>query len=637
MFKLQRKTLAVVGVATLCAAGLTMAALPAHAVGSSTFEITDGDLVVNHGGIDWASVTQVNKADKPTGQNDDSFGNGTKEDTPVPQIVSGSIPNNKSDLKNFGTYLETTASGQRFLNVYWTRVQEPTGTTNMDFEFNQSSTLSANGVTPVRTAGDVLIMYDLSQGGTNPTLWLSRWVASGPGSQCEANNTTPCWGTRQNLSASGDAAGSINTAAILAGNSDGLGALSARTFGEAQINFDALTGGTAHCISFGSAYLKSRSSDSFTAAAKDFIAPAPEQLSNCATVIIRKQTSPADPSETQFGYTKAFSTDPATANTFTLGDGQNKTYTNVLPGTGYTVDETTVASGWDFEHVDCSASTGVTPTINGSLVTFAIDSSSDVLDCTYTNRARAALHVVKVAERDGVNFTFNSNTLSPATWQLANGQHRDFTNLAPGGYDVSETVPANWSQSSATCDNGNDPSAITLHAGDDVTCTFTNVINRGALLIHKVYKHAADGPGNHPQSGVSFHVTNGNGTNSTVTTDANGDACVPNLPVSALDGDYSVTETLPAGYHNATLTKSYTVVAGTTCATATPVQFVNIPLTNLSMSVDSQVNGGTSSTITCSDGTNTIASGNTAANGDGSASASDLEPGTYTCTVVIDP
>src|SRR5262249_59501301 len=116
-----------------------------------------------------------------------------------------------------------------------------------------------------------------------------------------------------------------------------------------------------------------------------------------------------------------------------------------------------------------------------------------------------------------------------------------------------------------------------------------------------------------------------------------GNACVPNVPVSALDGDYSVTESLPAGYHNADLTQSYTVVAGTTCATATPVQFVNIPLTNISMSVDSQIDGGTSSTITCTDGANTIASGSTGGDGDGSASATDLEPGTYTCTVVIDP
>jgi hypothetical protein len=50
------------------------------------------------------------------------------------------------------------------------------------------------------------------------------------------------------------------------------------------------------------------------------------------------------------------------------------------------------------------------------------------------------------------------------------------------------------------------------------------------------------------------------------------------------------------------------------------------------------VNGGTASTITCIDSTSaTVASGTTDANGDGSASVTGLHPGTYTCTVVIDP
>src|SRR5512132_4528483 len=161
------------------AAGLvfTFAASTAPLPGSN-FEITDGNLRVDGvapPALDWANVNEQRKADKPSGSTDDSFGQGTKEDTPVPTIVNGSIPPNKSDLLNMGFYLEENANG-RFLNLFWHRVQEPQGTTNMDFEFNKSSTLSANGVTPVRTAGDVLIQYDLSQGGTNPVLFLSRWV-----------------------------------------------------------------------------------------------------------------------------------------------------------------------------------------------------------------------------------------------------------------------------------------------------------------------------------------------------------------------------------------------------------------------------------------------------------------------------
>ena len=58
----------------------------------------------------------------------------------MPTVVDGSIPPNKSDLLNFGLYLEEATAGD-FLHLYWHRVQEPSGTTNMDFEFNKSETL----------------------------------------------------------------------------------------------------------------------------------------------------------------------------------------------------------------------------------------------------------------------------------------------------------------------------------------------------------------------------------------------------------------------------------------------------------------------------------------------------------------
>jgi hypothetical protein len=232
--------------------------------------------------LDWANVADTKQQDKPTGSTDDSFGQGAKEDTAVPSVVTGSIPNNNSDLKTFGIYIEKTPSGKNFVHMFWTRVQAPTGTTNMDFEFNQSSTPSSNGVTPVRTAGDVLIAYDLSQGGTVPTISVHFWDGS-------------AWGPAQNLSSTGKATGSINLVAIPAAESDGLiatGQLDPLTFGEASVDVDAILP-SATCSALGSVYLKSRSSDSFTAALKDFIAPAPVNVSNCATITIRKMTQPA--------------------------------------------------------------------------------------------------------------------------------------------------------------------------------------------------------------------------------------------------------------------------------------------------------------------------------------------------------
>ena len=266
-----------VGLALVMALGI---AIPVYAVGASTFDAEDGNLVVD--GItetDWANQANLKFGDdKPTGQTDDSLGNGTKEDDAVPSVIDGSIPNNKSDLSRFYVASENV-SDHDFLYLGWERVQDPQGTTNMDFEFNQSSVLSDNGITPVRTAGDVLIKYDLSQGGTKPSFGLHRWITQGNAAQvCEASSKLPCWGNVEPLGT--EAVGSVNTSTVtdpIKGVS-----LTPRTFGEAAIDLTAAgILDPTKCQSFGKAYLKSRSSDSFVAAVKDFIAPIDVDINNC--------------------------------------------------------------------------------------------------------------------------------------------------------------------------------------------------------------------------------------------------------------------------------------------------------------------------------------------------------------------
>jgi len=250
-------------------------------------------------GKDWASLPATVftcnvprlgcDIDLTRSKNDNAFGQGSKEDDPAPSVVLGSIPNNKSDLRRF------YVSGERFgttnfLYFAWSRVQEPNGTTNMDIELNQDATKGDNGVTPKRTARDVLVRYDLSQGGTNPVLGFHKWVtaqtAGGqtPAQACEAANAFPCWDKVHQLNpATQDVKAAINTTQ----ESDPIegASLSARTFGEAFI--DLQQSGifqTGVCQVFGAAFLKSRSSDSFVAELKDFIAPIPINITNCAPV-----------------------------------------------------------------------------------------------------------------------------------------------------------------------------------------------------------------------------------------------------------------------------------------------------------------------------------------------------------------
>ena len=517
--------------------GWQVAAFASHPEASlpgSNFEIdVDANLKLDDPApsIDWASVSEIRKADTASGQNDESFGNGTKEDTAVPSVVTGGIPPNKSDLKFFGVYQEgNTSSG--FLNLFWSRVQDPTGTTNMDFEFNknkceivngqptQGSNCSANNVTPIRSVGDVLIQYDLSNGGVNPTISIRRWQGS-------------AWGPVVPLSQAGNATGSINASAIPAAESDGIGAQDPRTFGEAQIALSALLG--SGCSSFGSAYLKSRSSDQFNSALKDFVPPVAVNITNCGSVKIVKK-------------------DDAGAN---LAGAEFTLYKDIAPIGGSRGNEDTITT------FKCTTAADGTCTI------------SDVPAGEY----------------------WAHETVTPPGHTSAPDQH------------------------------------VTVVAGvtDPVTLNFVDPRQRGAILVTKLRKHASDGPGDHPQSGVDFTV---NGV--THTTGADGKACFDNL----LFGDYTVHETTPAGYHGEA-DKTVTVDNAATCDgnpyVGENVTFHNTPLSNITVSFASQVTGGTASKISCTGLTADPADGTPNAFDDTSEQFKDLEPGTYNCTVVIDP
>ena len=509
--------MAVVVIAALMPSAAAFASHPEVSLPGSNFEIdTDANLRVDDPApsLDWANVAETRKQDTASGPTDESFGQGSKEDTAVPSVVDGSIPPNKSDLKFFGVYQEGTTSNG-FLNLFWSRVQDPSGTTNMDFEFNQSATLSGNGVTPVRTAGDLLVIYDLAQGGTHPVLSLRTWTGS-------------AWGPATDLTSSGTATGSINTSPISAGDSDGLGAQSARTFGEAQLSLAAIFPNSNVCLSFGSAYLKSRSSDSFTAALKDFVPPVPVNISNCGSVRVHKVDDLGS---------------PLAGAVFTL-------YVDNAPIGGVRGPEDTITAQ----------------------------------TCT--------------TAPDG--FCTISGVLAGAYWVVET--------TVPPGHD------------------GAADQQVTVVA--DVTITLSDFVNprhRGAILATKTRKHAADGSGDHPHAGVDFTV---NGV--TRTTDGNGQACFDNLAF----GQYTVHETTPAGYvgeGDQTVTVDNKASCTDNPYVGETVAFHNTPLSTITITFFSQVVGGTAVTqISCT--------GLTDSNPDpASATFADLVPGTYNCTVVIDP
>lgn len=538
----------------------------------STFEGNDGNLVVNtKGNEDWANAPErVVGLDKESGKEDNSFGQGTKEDDPNVSIVEGSIPPNKNDLTRFYVGSEA-ANGHNYLYLAWER-RVNIGAANLDLEINKSKTegftqSSTGSITLNRSPGDLLVTYDFGGSG-EPDLGLLTWITkeNGSASDCFSANALPCWGKRVDLSEAGDAEGAVNTATVEDPIEPEAGRqLTKGLFGEAAIDLTkagVFPAGT--CKAFGSAFLKSRSSASFPAEVKDFIAPRPVNISNCGEVKIIKHSSPRG-ADQKFGFTSTIPktstcTETADPTAFTLNDKGNTTSDSAgntercteVPAGTYTVTEGANPAGFSFDSYSCEAKGSGTSTTKGETAK-----------------------------------------------------------------QVSITVAPNGS----------------------VVCTYTNDQSLGAIKITKTRKQASEGAGTHPFAGVEFTV---NGE--TKKTDAKGVVCFDGLPWSGTGTKYAVKETVPSGYVvDGGNNKEVTVDNNASCSAETyageTLAVNNTPKTDITVSVNSQVDGGTASTITCKDeGGKTIGGPkSTGENGDGSLSNTNLLPGEYTCTVVVDP
>src|SRR6266498_408231 len=385
--RLRRRSLRAGIAVPLSVALLLLLALvyPGLALPGSTFEGSDGNLVVNTAGnTDWSNApNRVRGDDVPSGTGDNAFGQGTKEDDENVSVVTGSIPPNKSDLTRFYVANEF-ANNSNYLYLAWER-SNVLGSANMDFEINQKTqpNLTTTGPKTLnRTAGDLLITFDFTNGGGNPVLGLLKWVTSGPTSQCFSRNALPCWGNRVNLSAAGFAEGAVNAVTVTDSIPPGAPVtLAAGRFGEASINLTAAgVFPPGICEAFGSVFLKSRSSASFTAEVKDFIAPQTVNVANCGRIVIHKVTENGDAS---FGYTTTGGLSPAT---FNLSNNGTQTYgpRTVLAGS-YSVTESTIPAGWTLKSLVCTASgSGTSATPSGPTVSIVM-APEGLVDCTYTN------------------------------------------------------------------------------------------------------------------------------------------------------------------------------------------------------------------------------------------------------------
>ncbi len=447
----------------------------------STFAGGDGNLLTNpttFGTTDWQNVAGLNAGiDNPSGTGDNSFGQGTKEDDANVTVVSGSIPPQKSDLTRFYE-ASGFANGSNFLYLAWERTNS-LGSANMDFEINQAITPGLGTLGPhtiVRTAGDLLVTFDFSNGGGRPTLGLLRWVTSGPANQCFSSNSVPCWGNQKTLNGTNSEGAVNNLDAVtdpIAPNAPRT--LNSLTFGEAAINLTAVgVFPTGVCEAFGSAFLKSRASASFPAEVKDFVAPVAVNITNCGTVIIHKVTENGDAT---FNYT---TTGGLTPSTFTLSNGQTRTYDGtVLPG-NYSVTESTLPTGWTLKSLVCTATgSGTSETTSGATVSLTM-APQGVVECTYTNHTNVS---------PSISTKLSASTIS------AGGFASDSATLTGASSDAGGTVTYSVYSDNACTNKVADGGTVTVTNGSVPGSNLVQFNDAGLFYWQAVYSGDANNTG----------------------------------------------------------------------------------------------------------------------------------------------
>jgi Prealbumin-like fold domain len=227
--------------------------------------------------------------------------------------------------------------------------------------------------------------------------------------------------------------------------------------------------------------------------------------------------------------------DGATAGTgANVGDGGTTGAVTVLTLGSHTVGETagtnTTLSNYDTViGGDCSAAGAVSLALG------------DVKTCTITNTGKGNLTIIK--KTIGGDATFPVSVTGPTPYSGNISTSSGTGSLGPkrvttGSYFASETLPANWVQTSSDCTN------VTVPTGGDVTCTITNTGNGKITIVKKATGHAGGGDTfTFPVSGsVLYNGTYSSTKSITTSTAIAGTTFRGDTTVTVPGGSYSVTE-----------------------------------------------------------------------------------------------
>jgi uncharacterized protein (TIGR03437 family) len=244
--------------------------------------------------------------------------------------------------------------------------------------------------------------------------------------------------------------------------------------------------------------------------------------------------------------TFAFTSNFGVASLTTTAGTASQTVNNLIVGSSYSISEI-LPAGWAQTSATCT---------NGTLAAITVAPGATTT-CTFTNAPAGSITVVDNTVGGNGTFAFTSNFGLTSLTTLGNTASQTFSGLTPGGaYSVSETVPAGWTQTSATCTSGT-PAAVTVTASATTTCTFNNTLQQGSITVVKNTLGRNGTFGFHSNFGLTSLTTVGGTASQTF------NGLTPG-------GAYSVSEKAAAGWTQTSATctsgtpAAITVVAGVT-------------------------------------------------------------------------
>ncbi|WKE65662.1 hypothetical protein PVT67_18690 [Gallaecimonas kandeliae] len=194
------------------------------------------------------------------------------------------------------------------------------------------------------------------------------------------------------------------------------------------------------------------------------------------------------------------------------------TFNNVTAGVYSVTEDDPLLKGYDLIDLQCDDPKGGVnnvPTsvdLNNRVATISVD-DGETVTCTFTNRKRGKIIIVKDADPTDTGQSFEFASSYQANFFLMHGQSNESGWLVPGSYNVSELTPDGWDLSGAECDDGSPVSNIDLNNGEVVTCTFYNV-QRGMADVVKTVSGQPLANGDQ----YTFEIRLGDGTGAAIAT-----------------------------------------------------------------------------------------------------------------------